>query len=139
MNLPTKERKSLKYEFTRDELLDLASELANKTQEMRQLEEQKKSVMSEYSSKTAIAREQVLLLSDKVSSGYEIRDVECEVLYHTPIEGMKTIIRTDTQHSWSEKMTGSDWNLFNQVKDEVTEVNIEEKQAESEEETKTVF
>lgn len=112
------ERRSLKYEFSNPEILELSKELANKTQETRQLEEQKKSVVSEYASKTNIAREQVLLLSDKVASGYEVRDVECEVQYHSPTEGMKTLTREDNGYTWMEKMTGSDYTLFNQYQSE---------------------
>lgn len=121
-----KEKRSLKYEFDSSELIELSRELANKTQEMRQLEEQRKSVVSEYTSKTNIAREQVLLLSDKVSSGYEIRDVECLVTFHEPTEGLKTIIRNDTGHTWTEKMTGSDYTLWNQYQNAAQEKKDDE-------------
>jgi hypothetical protein len=54
-----------------------------------------------------------------VASGYEIREVECEVKYHKPEQGKKTIIRKDNNSKIIEKMTSEEWNLFNQEQEEV--------------------
>ena len=108
-----KTRRTLKYEFTPEELLELGRDLSNKNQELRTLVDQKKSVVAEYGSRMTIANEQIGSLSDKVAAGYEMRDVICMVDYHHPERDMKTITRTDTEESWEEKMNETDHNLFN--------------------------
>jgi hypothetical protein len=113
-----RETRPLRYEFSREEITELAIELANHNQELRRIEEEKKSVVSEYGSKINISKERISSLSDKVSSGYEVRDIECEVRYHEPAKGMKTLTRLDTGFSWKDKMTDYDFNLFTQYQGE---------------------
>jgi len=108
-----KSRRTLKYEFTHEELLTLGRDLSIKNQELRTLEDQKKSVVSEFTSRMTIAKEQIGSLSDKLSAQYEMRDVICMIDYHTPERDMKTITRTDIGESWEEKMNDTDHNLFN--------------------------
>jgi hypothetical protein len=109
-----KTKRTLKYEFTEVELLDLGRDLSLKSQELRNLEDQKKSVVSEFGSRMTIAKEQIGQLSDKVSAGYEMRDVLCMVDYHLPEGGKKTFTRTDTGEGWVEPMNETDHNLFTQ-------------------------
>lgn len=110
----TTQRRSLRYTFTEDEAKELARELANKNQEQRQLEEQKKSVVAEYGSRMTVVKENISMLSDKVASGYEMRDIQCQVEYHTPERNKKTVTRSDSGEEWVEPMLESDFNLFNQ-------------------------
>lgn len=107
-------RRSLRYDFTETERQDLSLELANKNQELRTLEDQKKSVVSEYGSRITVTKEHINSLSDKVASGYEIRDVSCLVEYHAPKRDRKQFTRTDTEEQWDEPMNDTDYNLFNQ-------------------------
>lgn len=109
-----KTKRTLKYEFTPTEMLELGRDLSAKNQELRQIEEQKKSVVAEYGSRIAIAKEQISSLSDKVASGYEMRDVTVMIDYHWPERGKKTLTRTDTSEQWEEPMNDTDHNLFNQ-------------------------
>ncbi len=109
-----KTKRTLKYEFTPTEMLELGRDLSAKNQELRQIEEQKKSVVAEYGSRIAIAKEQISSLSDKVASGYEMRDVTVMIDYHWPERGKKTLTRTDTGEQWEEPMNDTDHNLFNQ-------------------------
>lgn len=110
----TTQRRSLRYTFTEDEAKELARELANKNQEQRQLEEQKKSVVAEYGSRMTVVKENISMLSDKVASGYEMRDIQCQVEYHTPERNKKTVTRSDNGEVWVEPMVEADFNLFNQ-------------------------
>lgn len=109
-----KTRHTLRYEFTNEEMRDLGRDLSVKNQELRQLEEQKKSVVADFGSRMTIAKEHISSLSDKVASGYEMRDVMCMVEYHTPEINKKTYTRTDNEESWIEPMNDTDHNLFTQ-------------------------
>lgn len=109
-----KTKRTLKYEFTSDEMLELGRDLSAKNQELRQLEEQKKSVVAEFGSRIAVAKEQISSLSDKVASGYEMRETTVMIDYHLPERGKKTLTRTDTGEQWVEPMNDTDHNLFNQ-------------------------
>lgn len=109
-----KVRRTLKYEFSEEELLKLGNELSTKNQELRNIEDQKKSVVSEFGSRMTIAKEQISSLSDKVASGYEMRDIYCEVALHTPERNKKTFTRTDNGEEWVEPMNDTDHNLFTQ-------------------------
>lgn len=126
-----KTRRTLKYEFTPAEMLDLGRDLSAKNQELRQIEEQKKSVVAEYGSRIAIAKEQISSLSDKVASGYEMREVTVMIDYHLPVRGKKTLTRIDTGEQWEEPMNDTDHNLFNQWEQR----EAENAQAEENEET----
>lgn len=109
-----KTRRTLRYEFTNEEMRDLGRDLSVKNQELRQLEEQKKSVVADFGSRMTIAKEHISSLSDKVASGYEMRDVMCMVEYHTPGINKKSYTRTDNSESWIEPMNDTDHNLFTQ-------------------------
>lgn len=109
-----KTRRTLRYEFTNEEMRELGRDLSVKNQELRQLEEQKKSVVADFGSRMTIAKEHISSLSDKVASGYEMRDVMCMVEYHTPEINKKSYTRTDNSESWIEPMNDTDHNLFTQ-------------------------
>ncbi len=112
------ETRSLRYFFKDDELKGLSLDLANQNQELRRVEDEKKSMTSEYGSRLNILKEHISSLSDKVSSGYEVRNVECEVEYHKPRKNMKTLKRLDTGEVFEDKMSDYDHNLFNQFQEE---------------------
>ena len=117
--LPTTEERFLRYDFKATEIHDLAVKLAQKNQELDNIADEKKSVVSQYKSKEDLAKMEVSLLSGKVASGYEMRKVECEVKYHFPEQGKKTIIRSDNGQHIVEKMSSEEWNLFNQTEDDL--------------------
>lgn len=114
------EKRLLRYDFTASEIHDLSLQLAGKTKELSTLSEEKKTVTSQYSARLNEIKQTCNKLSNQVSDGFEYRDIECEILYHKPQQGKKTIIRKDTNKTTAiETMTDSDWNLFNQPDDEV--------------------
>lgn len=113
------ERRTLKYEFSAIETHELSLQLASKTKEKVALEEEKKSVASSYKARIDEVTATCNKLSNQVSDGFEMRDIECEGLHHQPEVGKKSIIRTDNnQLVIVEKMTDYEWNLFNQPEDE---------------------
>lgn len=124
-----KTKRTLKYEFSDLEKLELGRDLSSKNQELRQLEEQKKSVVAEFGSRIAVAKEMISSLSDKVASGYEMRDTTVMIDYHLPERGKKILTRTDTGESWVEPMNDTDHNLFTQWEQR----ELEREQSEEEE------
>jgi hypothetical protein len=116
--VPKHEKRWLRYDFSAVEVHDLSMEMANKTQEISQVEAEKKSLTSGFASRINILKTSVNSLADKVSSGYEMREVQCDVKYHFPRQGQKILTRKDTGAKIEEKMTDQDWNLWNQVQDE---------------------
>jgi hypothetical protein len=94
--------------------------LANKTQDKSRVAEEKKSVVSQYKSQIDAIDAELSNISSKVANGYEMRKVECEIQYHKPEQGKKTIIRKDTNETSVEKMTSEEWNLWNQYNPEET-------------------
>ncbi|GAA0561784.1 hypothetical protein [Chitinophaga japonensis] len=130
--LPKVEKRYLRYDFSAVEVHDMSLELAAKNQEFVNVENEKKAATSQYSSRLSSIKTSIGSLSDKVANGYEIREVTCDVVYHRPKQGMKTLTRKDTGAQIEEKMTDQDWNLWNQYDEK--ESKIEEVPAEDEEE-----
>ncbi len=117
--LPKTERRALRYDFNAKETHDLSMQLANETKKLNAIEEEKSSIASQYGAKVKESKATCNKLSNMVADGYEIRDIECEVEYHKPQQGKKTIIRKDTNKVTAvEAMTDWEWNLFNQPQDE---------------------
>jgi hypothetical protein len=112
--LKNSEERYLRYDFSAPEIYDLSMQLANKTQDKSRVAEEKKSIVSQYKSKIDAIDADLSLISSKVANGYEMRKVECEIQYHKPEQGKKTVIRKDTNEKVVEKMSSEEWNLFNQ-------------------------
>ncbi len=111
------EERYLRYDFTAVEIHDLSMKLANKIQDKSNIEDEKKSIVSQYKSQIDAIDAELSSVSSKVANGYEMRKVECQIDYHKPEQGKKTIIRKDTNEKSIEKMTSEEWNLWNQEDD----------------------
>jgi hypothetical protein len=114
------EVRNLKYVFDMQESIENGKELAYANRQLQELEDQKKSVMAQLNSQIAAQKEMTNILTSKVGNGYVYRDVECEVYFHEPEKGIKTLIRTDIYETRTgmdkvirEKMTEKDWMLWN--------------------------
>ncbi|MDR1884268.1 MAG: hypothetical protein LBR26_16030 [Prevotella sp.] len=118
--------RSLEYHFTDKEKEEMGKQLAFETQSKRNLEDQKKAVTSQYGSQINEKAEVINTLSDKIASGYEYRNIECEVLYHTPAKNKKTLIRQDNGQRLVESMTEFDHNLFTQYQEKLDPVISED-------------
>ncbi len=101
-------KENLKTKLTRPELEEYAKSLSEKYIEHGQLEADKKSVVSEYKAKTDTLEGQLSLLSQKVSTQHEWRDVKCHWDYNWKID-KKIFIREDTGEIVCEdKITSQD-------------------------------
>lgn len=112
--LPKIEKRYLRYDFSAAEIHDLSIEMANKTQDFASIEDEKKAITSQFSSKLNVLKEKINSLANKVASGYEVREVDCDIEYHKPEQGKKTLVRKDTGAKIIEKMDSQDYNLWNQ-------------------------
>jgi hypothetical protein len=94
---------SLRCTFTHEELLEQSKRLAEAARQKYRLEEDAKRISSEYKSRIANTALDVATLSEKVTNGYEHRDVECRIVYDEPKAGMKAIYRNDTGEKVDER------------------------------------
>lgn len=106
--------KNLRYLFTDEEKLGLSLELAKVNQEMESIEEEKKEAMADYRNRLLTKQGRCSVLAQKVTTGFEFRNIECEVEYHVPKRNQKTFVRKDTGEMFIDLMTDEDMTLFNQ-------------------------
>lgn len=86
----------LRCNLTDDEKILAGKELAEQTSKLREIEEEKAQVVSEFKARTTAAEAMITVLGNKIRSGYEFRDVECKTELDDPEPGRKTTYRTDT-------------------------------------------
>lgn len=91
-----KTKESLRYEFSDAETLDLSRELARSYQEVSLIEEGKDKVVADFKAQIQAKQNIISDVSRRINNGYEWRMIECEVRYHDPEKGSKTLIRLDT-------------------------------------------
>ncbi len=112
------EKKSLRYDFKARETHEMSMQLAQKTIEGVEIENESKAVQSQYTSRLKVVKSEVGKLSRQIQDGWELREIECDIEYHKPAKGKKTITRKDNMHEWVEPMESWEWTLFNQPEDE---------------------
>jgi hypothetical protein len=88
-------KENLKTKLTDPELKEYAKTLSEKYIENVQLEADKKGVMAEYKAKIDVKLGEMGLLSQKVSTQHEWRDVECHWAYNWKTD-KKALIREDS-------------------------------------------
>jgi len=100
MSAPTPEIKKttqlLRCILTPDETIAAGKELAEATSELKELEEEKSNIVANFKAKSTEKEARITVLTNKIRSGYEYRNVECETRYDTPEEGRKQTIRLDS-------------------------------------------
>ena len=96
METERKHKERLIYRFSNDERLDMSSEIARVAQKLDELKGEKKQVAKDYDAQIAGQEASMMILSRKISNGYEMRETECATWLNQPRIGMKTIIRLDS-------------------------------------------
>lgn len=86
----------LRCAFSQSEKMELSEQLANELTNKRRCEGRHRARQAEYKREMKQIEEKIDELSDWVASGYQLREVECSVYFHSPRQGQKTIIRDDT-------------------------------------------
>jgi hypothetical protein len=103
-----KESLNLQYKFSAGELQNLGKELAEAQITLRQIEDDKKRVLDDWKARESSKSAEINNLSNKVSSGYEYRDIPCEVTINEPVN-KKTARRLDTgEVVWVRELTDLD-------------------------------
>lgn len=84
-----------KYEFSSEERGNIAETLAIKTQELEEVEAEKKSVVANFKEKLETVQMEIKSAARKYKDGYEMRNIECIVERDFEV-GIVKYIRTDT-------------------------------------------
>jgi hypothetical protein len=101
-----KSKRMLDCILTDQELAECGKELARTNQRKARLEAEKKSTASHYKAEMDQCDAEIEQLSLKSTTGVESRMVECQLFYNNPEDGLKTLIRLDTEEKvYTEPMT----------------------------------
>lgn len=99
----------LACKLTQDEHIESAVLLSEKLQELAELEDERKAENARLKLKMDALETEIAILAGNVKAGEEDRQVECELVYHSPVRGMKQVIRLDTMEPIEEsEMTDAD-------------------------------
>lgn len=104
-----KTKEFLQYQFSHDEIHLKGLELARLSSEAEAIENERKSVASEFKAKLDSIASQMHELGRHINNGYEHRYIECTVKYHDPNTGIKSTYRNDNgELVKKETMTGAE-------------------------------
>ena len=90
-----KSKELLECVLTQEEFKEASQKLAKETQRKNSLEDSKKSVTSKYKADIDACIAEANRLGGIVSTGKEMREVECEMRYNCPSDGIKSLFRVD--------------------------------------------
>jgi cell shape-determining protein MreC len=104
-----KEERNLRCDLTQEEFNEKAKQLAEKVNDLEQLEKDKKRVTADFGAKIQTAQGTIAVLSNVIQTRYEFRNVVVEIHYNDPKNGKKRAVRTDTGQTLGvEDMTPSE-------------------------------
>lgn len=104
-----KENYNFKYKFSKEELEQKSKQLAMSCEERNKVEDQKKSVNSDFKSKIDSKNAEINIVSNHINTGYEWLTKTCDVQYDFD-NGFKTFVY-DGEIVGKEKMTPNDYQL----------------------------
>lgn len=107
MSLPTHKIKMLKCHFTQDEMTEFRDNLANSIMDLSSIEDEKKSVMSDYTAKINEKKAMINRVASNIRNGYEHREVKCRIDYDFT-RRVKTFAREDTGEIVQEEVITAD-------------------------------
>jgi len=96
MTINAKSTETVRYQFTAAEKRELAERLAAEVRRAFELDQQKKLLTGELAQSIKAANAAADSFAEKYQNGYEMRDMECGVIYDQPRPGRKIIVRPDT-------------------------------------------
>lgn len=105
-------KENARVALTTEQLLDAGRELAASQAEVRQLEDDFRSVRDEWKSRISAVEARITTTAGRISRGYDIKPVACVVTFDEPEPGLKTCVRQDTgERLWVKEMTEFDKQL----------------------------
>lgn len=111
MKEPKFENEFIKYIFTETEQKDIATEMAQKVVTLQQAEDDLKAIKSDYKSQIDGIQAGINSAATKMTSGYEMRSVKCQVVPNYP-KKVWEYIRVDTGEMVKKKnMTSNDLQM----------------------------
>lgn len=108
-----KATRNLKYDFSEKEIEEMSKTVCENIQTINELDAEKKEKAAAFTSKIKGLEETNSELAHLVNEGHEFRDVAVEIKYNYPKDGVKTLVRMDSNESWEEEMTPHEYNLEN--------------------------
>ena len=120
-----KARESCRHPLSTDQMVEAGKDLAASQIELRQLDDDFKSVRDEWKSRISAVEARVTQQTGRISRGYDIKDTECTVTFEAPDPNLKTCTRDDTgERVWVREMTDMDRQLVL----DLTETPVNEEQ-----------
>lgn len=102
---PITTTETVRYTFTRDEKVGIAEDLARCHTDLQTIEEELANIKADYKAKTTAKDAELSQHKNKITSGYEMRQVNCLVLKFRPDEKSKLVVRLDTGVTRKDKLT----------------------------------
>lgn len=114
----------LRYEFSDAEITSIARDQGQKLRDRDTLTAEKKRVAKQYATRIETLDGEIDADTDKITTGYEMRMIECLVYYDQPEAGHKSIVRSDTGTLVrTERMTQSEMQREMEFKEKEVESN----------------
>lgn len=92
----------LRYNFTPDEKTEITKTLVENINRKKQLEDDLKTTKSQFKHRIDSVDAEINKDTQRLSTGHEMRDIECEVFYDWE-KDERTVIRTDTGEEVEKK------------------------------------
>lgn len=86
----------LRYDFTEEELKEKSRELARALQLRERAESEQKAAQAQFKERIESQQNIISRLGREIYSGWEMRNIDCQVEFHTPAIASKRITRIDT-------------------------------------------
>lgn len=86
----------LRYDFTEDELKEKSKELARALQMKERAESEQKAAQAQFKDRVESQQNVISRVGREIYSGWEMRNIQCRVDFHTPTTATKRITRIDT-------------------------------------------
>jgi len=89
--------RQLRVNLTDKERIELGRQLAQSSQKLETIAEDKKASMAQFKADQSAAEAKIATLSQQIANGYRLDQVRCEWLLDTPEVGKKQLVRMDTK------------------------------------------
>lgn len=113
---------NLKCELTIEEINDIAKEMSSQLNQKSEVALNKARAMKQFSGEMKYWDNMINKNNILITDGFEYRNIDCEVVFNSPVTGQKIIKRLDNQEEWQEQMTIEEFDLFN-----ITNIPTDEK------------
>lgn len=89
--------RQLRVNLTDKERIDLGRKLAEASQKLTSINDDKKAAMAQFAADKSAAQAKITTISQQIENGYRIESIRCEWLLDTPTTGKKQLVRLDTK------------------------------------------